>query len=350
MTAQVQPVVHYPQPVGTDAAQVLGYLQPITSQEVKQFGLPVTGFSGVDLVGQSGLEQQYDRQLRGRTGERQVSVNAAGEVTGTIKQTAARPGDDLVTSINTRVQQDTQTALAAAIHRTEGQGNGGADSGAAVVMTTKGRVVAMASYPTYNPSVWAGGISGKEFTALFGTRNSEPVLNRATQGQYAPGSTWKVTTTAAAVADGYSLNSDYSCPATVNIDGHRYANDGSPGLGQMSLRQALVVSCDTVFYNLAYQMWRRDNVKADNVKSAKAPVQKMQKMELDWGFGKNTGVDLPAEIPAPCPPANGSTTSGRTTPTPARTGASTARPTGPTSSRSSTTTVTAPTCGPRARP
>jgi penicillin-binding protein 2 len=301
VTAQVQPVVHYPQPVGTAAAQVLGYLQPITSQEVKQFGLPVTGFSGVDLVGQSGLEQQYDRQLRGQTGEKKVAVNAAGEVTGTIRQTPAKPGDALVTSINAQIQQDAQNALAAAIHRTRGQGNTGATSGAAVVMTTTGRVVAMASYPTYNPSVWTGGISRKEFTALFGTRNSEPVLNRATQGQYAPGSTWKVTSAAAAVAAGYSLNSNYSCPATVTIGGHKYANDGEPGQGSINLHQALVVSCDTVFYNLAYQMWQHDNVKANYVRTPKAPVQKMQKMELAWGFGKNTGVDLPAENPGTVP-------------------------------------------------
>jgi penicillin-binding protein 2 len=295
VTAQVQPVVHYPQPVGSDAAQVLGYLQPITSQEVKKFGLPVTGFSGVDLVGQSGLEQQYDPQLRGRTGEKEVSVNAAGEVTGTIRQARPVAGDDLVTSLNAQIQQDTESALAAAIRRTQAQGSGTAASGAAVVMTTTGRVVAMASYPTYNPSVWTGGISHKEFTALFGTANAEPVLNRATQGQYAPGSTWKVTSTAAAVAAGYSLNSVYSCPATVSIGGHKYANDGSPSLGAMSMRQALIVSCDTVFYNLAYQMWQRDNVKADNVRSPNAPVQKMQKMELAWGFGKNTGIDLPEE-------------------------------------------------------
>ena len=301
VTAQVQPIVQYPQPVGTDTAQVLGYLQPITSQEVKQFGLPVTGFSGVDLVGQSGLEQEYDRQLRGQIGDKKVSVNAAGQVTGTIRQTLAKAGDDLVTSINAQVQQDTENALAAAIQRTEGQGNGGATSGAAVVMTTTGRVVAMASYPTYNPSVWTGGISRKEFTALFGTGDSEPVLNRATQGQYAPGSTWKVTSAAAAVADGYSLNGLYSCPATVTIDGHAYANDGSPSLGSMSLRQALIVSCDTVFYNLAYQTWQRDDVKADTVSTPRARVQEMQKMELDWGFGKDTGVDLPAENPGTVP-------------------------------------------------
>jgi penicillin-binding protein 2 len=301
VTAQVQPIVQYLQPVGTDTAQVLGYLQPITSQEVKQFGLPVTGFSGVDLVGQSGLEQEYDRQLRGQIGDKKVSVNAVGQVTGTIKQTPAKAGDDLVTSINVQVQQEAENALATAIQRTEAQGNSGATSGAAVVMTTTGRVVAMASYPTYNPSVWTGGISRKEFSALFGTGESEPVLNRATQGQYAPGSTWKVTSAAAAVAAGDSLNGLYSCPATVTIDGHSYANDGSPSLGDMSLSQALIVSCDTVFYNLAYQMWQRDDVQADTVTKPRARVQEMQKMELAWGFGKDTGVDLPAENPGTVP-------------------------------------------------
>ncbi len=301
VTAQVQPVVNYPQPSGTDTAQVLGYLQPITSQEVKQFGLPVTGFSGVDLVGQSGLEQQYDRQLRGTTGDRKVAVDAAGDVTGTISQIPAEAGDDLVTSINSQVQEDTENALAAAIQRTEAQGNSGATTGAAVVMTTTGRVIAMASYPTYNPSIWTGGISTAEFKALFGAHDSEPVLNRATQGQYAPGSTWKVTSTAAAVAAGDPLDGLYSCPATVTIDGHTYANDGSPSLGDMSLHQALVVSCDTVFYNLAYQIWQRDDVKADDVTTPKARVQEMQKMELAWGFGKDTGIDLPAENPGTVP-------------------------------------------------
>jgi penicillin-binding protein 2 len=301
VTAQVQPVVNYPEPVGSDAAQVLGYLQPITSQEVKKLGLPVTGFSGVDLVGQAGLEQQYDRQLRGRAGDKRVAVNAAGEVTGTLKQLPARSGDDLVTSINAKIQETAQSELAAAIHRTQSQGNSGATTGAAVVMTTTGRVVAMASYPSYNPKVWSGGISSHEFSALFGTKDSEPILNRATQGQYAPGSTWKVTSAAAAVADGYPLTGQYNCPATVTIDGHKYANDGSPNLGPMSLHQALVVSCDTVFYDLAYQMWQQDNPRANDVHSPRAPVQKMQKMELAWGFGQNTGIDLPAENPGTVP-------------------------------------------------
>ena len=76
MTADIQPVIQYAQPIATAAAQVLGYLQPITAQEVKQLHIPVTGFSGDDLVGQSGLEAQYDKQLRGTTGVDEVAVNA----------------------------------------------------------------------------------------------------------------------------------------------------------------------------------------------------------------------------------------------------------------------------------
>jgi penicillin-binding protein 2 len=300
VSALPQPVTRYAQPIGTDAAQVLGYLQPITAAEVNKLGIPVTGFSGVDLVGQSGLEQQYDRQLRGRAGTDEVTVNAAGQVTGHMKQVSARPGDDLVTSISSKLQVDAQDALANAIHRTEAAGNTKATTGAAVVMTTTGRVVAMASYPTYNPTVWSGGISAHEFKRLFGSSDSEPVLNRATQGQYAPGSTWKVTSAAAAVAAGYPIDGTYDCPASVNVDGHVFNNDFGNG-GPMSLHQALVLSCDTVFYNFGYQIWQRDDRKANDVKTPKAPVQEMQKMELGWGFGKSTKVDLPEENPGSVP-------------------------------------------------
>jgi penicillin-binding protein 2 len=292
ITAQVQPVTQYAQPVGTDAAQLLGYLQPITASEVKKLGVPVTGFSGVDLVGQSGLEGQYDQQLRGTAGSDEVSVNAAGQITGTIKHTAPKAGDDLVTSINTQLQVAVQNELASAIQRTEAEGNTKARTGAAVVMTTTGRIVAMASYPTYNPAVWSGGISTAQFNHIFGTADAEPILDRATQGEYAPGSTWKVTSTAAAVQAGYPTSGQYNCPAATTIAGHSYANDGAPNLGPMSFRQALIVSCDTVFYNLAYDIWKKDHPRANDVTSPKAPVQEMQGAELKWGFGRSTGVDV----------------------------------------------------------
>ncbi|HWF81708.1 MAG TPA: penicillin-binding protein 2 [Streptosporangiaceae bacterium] len=301
VTAAIQPVTHYHQPISTNMSQVIGYLQPITAGELKAQGLPVTGFSAVDLVGQAGLEQQYDSALRGVPGVKRLAVNAAGQVTGTLSGVKPRPGDYLVTSINAALQQDTYTALADAVRKSQFAGSPTSNGGAAVVMTTTGRVLAMASYPTYNPNVWTGGITPREFSRLFATKDGEPVLNRATQGQYAPGSTWKVTSVAAAVAAGYSLNGTYDCPAGVTIGGRTYKNDGNPSLGPMSFYTALVVSCDTVFYRLAYNIYLRDKVRDDTVTSPRAPVQEMQKMELRWGFGRTTGVDLSEENPGHVP-------------------------------------------------
>jgi penicillin-binding protein 2 len=295
VTAAVQPVTRYHQPISTALAQTIGYLQPITASELKRQGLPVTGFSSVDLVGQAGLELQYDKALRGVPGDKKLAVNAAGQVTGTVSAVKPRPGDYLVTSINSAVQEDTERALATAVQQGQLAGNPISKGGAAVVMTTTGRVLALASYPTYNPSVWTGGISRREFRHLFDTRGGEPILDRPTQGQYAPGSTWKVTSVAAAVAAGFPINGTYQCPAAVNIGGRSYQNDGNPSLGAMSFYTALVVSCDTVFYNLAYQIYLKDDPRANDVRSPHAPVQEMQKMELAWGFGRPTGVDLPGE-------------------------------------------------------
>jgi len=293
VSADIQPVTQYAQPLATDAAGVVGYLQPITAQELKTLKEPVTGFSGDDLVGQAGLEAQYDRQLRGTTGIDEVAVNAAGQVTSTVKDVKPQAGDDLVTSINGPLQIATENILARSVQQAHAA-NPGADSGAAIVMTTTGRIVAMASYPTYNPSVWTNGLSQKEFKRLFGTGDGEPILERATQGEYAPGSTFKVTTLSAGIKFGDSLYGSYDCPASINVGGHVFNND-SGNEGEMSLHQALVVSCDTVFYDIGYQIWRSDDRKADTVTSPKAPVQFEQKIEMQWGFGKDTGVDLPQE-------------------------------------------------------
>jgi penicillin-binding protein 2 len=301
VSAQPQPVTHYVQPYATDAAQMLGYLQPITPQEIAQRHLPVTGFSGVDLVGQAGLEEQYDQQLRGTPGSQTLTVNAAGTVTGVRRQTPAAPGDTLVTSLNSQLQADTYNDLGRAIKSAQAQGNPGATTGAAVVMTTTGRILAMASYPTYNPSIWNGGISNREFRSLFGASHGEPILNRATQGQYAPGSTWKITSTAAALANGYSAAGPYSCPGSVTIAHHTFNNWTTANLGPMSLHEALVMSCDTVFYQVAYQMYLHDKYGANFVVNKHAPIQKMQKMEVAWGFGHNPGIDLPEQSPGSVP-------------------------------------------------
>jgi penicillin-binding protein 2 len=293
VTADIQPIIKYAQPVGTAAAQILGYLQPITAQEVQQLHVPVTGFSGDDLVGQAGLEAQYDKQLRGTTGINEVAVNAAGQVTSTIKNIKPVAGNDLVTSINSKLQVATQNILANSVQQAQAA-NPGATSGAAVVMTTTGRIIALASYPTYDPSIWTGGISEREFRRLFGTGAGEPILERATQGEYPPGSTFKVTTLTAGIKFGDSLYGTYDCPAGTTVGGHTFNNDFGNG-GFMSLHQALVLSCDTVFYNIGLQIYQHDRNKYNTVTSPTVPVQFEQKIEMDWGFGKNTGIDLPGE-------------------------------------------------------
>jgi penicillin-binding protein 2 len=301
VSANVQPTISYPQPIGTDAAQMLGYLQPITAQEVNQLHIPITGFSGDDLIGQSGLEAEYDSALRGTPGLDEVSVNAANQVTGTIKDTKPVAGDTLVTSINVQLQEATENALANAVQAAQAEGNPGATSGAAVVMTTTGRVLAMASYPTYDPSVWTGGISEQEFRYLFGSGDvGGPILERATQGVYPPGSTWKVTTLTAGIKWGDSLYADYDCPASLDVGGHVFNNDFGNG-GEISLSEALIESCDTVFYDIGYQIWQGDNQKYNDVTSPNYPVQFEQKIEMDWGFGKPTGIDLPGEYEGQIP-------------------------------------------------
>jgi penicillin-binding protein 2 len=294
VTAQVQPVVSYPMPNGANPSQTLGYLQPITQQEMAKLHLQVTGFSGDDLVGQAGLEEEYNAALTGTAGTQTVSVNAAGDVRGTVRETPPVNGDTLVTSLNAKLQGDVQSVLNNAVQKARSQGNN-TNQAAAIVETTDGRIVAMASYPDYNPNVWTNGISQNEFKYLFGNAAGEPILNYTTQGEYYPGSTFKVTSTAAAVADGYSLNGTYNCPANVNVDGHNFNNDGEPDMGPLSFEQALIVSCDTVYYELGFQMWQSDHNALNYKASPTNPTQKMQQMELDWGFGKNTGVDLPAE-------------------------------------------------------
>jgi penicillin-binding protein 2 len=297
VSAQVQPVVGYPRPDGSNAAQALGYLQPITQQELAQRHLPVTGFSGVDLVGRAGLEEEYDRQLRGTPGQRVVSIDAAGNVTGTVGEQAQQAGDTLVTSINATIQADAEKALANAVSKAHAQGNPAAKTGAAVVLNAKnGQVLALANYPNYDPSVWGHGISQQQFSKLFS--GQEPILDRATAGEYAPGSTWKVTSTAAAMGDGWGPGSTMSCPASVSIGGRTFNNWSKSGMGNMNLHEALVESCDTVFYQIANDMWKSDDPNSRPVAHPKDP---MQKMELAWGFGHETGIDLPEEDPGLVP-------------------------------------------------
>ncbi|GAB3079042.1 penicillin-binding protein 2 [Pedococcus soli] len=287
VTVGAQPVRDYPQST-VNAAHVLGYLGRASESDVASSRGAVTG---LDLVGRAGLEQQYDAQLRGVPGSDTVSLDPRGVVDGQVSSTAPVPGKDLVTNLDARVQSAAESALrsAATSARTRGFR---ADSGAAVVLdVTNGAVVAAASYPTYDPAVWTGGISTKALAALTDASAGTPLVSRVTAGAYPPASTFKVVSIPAAVEAGNDLRGTYQCGSSYTIGNRRFANYESRAYGPIDLRRAIVVSCDTIFYDFAYRSWLAQGG-LDAKSDAADPFVAMAK---ELGLGAATGVDLPGE-------------------------------------------------------
>jgi len=306
VTAQPTSVRRYPGTEGASAAQVLGYLSPVTDEEVSK-SAEKTGRERrlpSDQVGRAGLESVYDDDLRGTTGVDRLEVDNLGRVIGSAGNTPAQPGNNLVTSIDARVQKAVEDQLAQAmtdarkVFDKETNKNYEADSGAAVVMDVHtGRIIAMASAPTFDPNLWVGGISAKDYQALTSKDSNFPLINRAIQGQSAPGSTFKVISTTAAVQAGYSLNGRYPCPKSLTIGGREFKNFESESFGDISLEKALEISCDTVFYGLAYDQWMKDG----GIKPKKDPGDWFFKTAHQFGLGAKTGIDLPGEVPGRVP-------------------------------------------------
>ncbi|MBR7744502.1 penicillin-binding protein 2 [Phycicoccus sp. BSK3Z-2] len=282
-----RPVRHYPRPDGVSAAQLVGYLGPVTAEEVEASDTLV----GDDLVGRAGLEQQYDAALRGVPGRTVVAVDARGLVTHVVSRTPPVPGRDLVTSLDVRVQASAERALRREMRRARARG-WAADSGAVVVLDPRdGAVAALASAPTYDPNVWTGGISQADYARLTDPDRGTPLLSRATDVGFAPASTMKVASVAAAVADGRSLTADYDCPSRYRIGDRWFRNYETREHGAISLATALEISCDTVFYDLAYASWLRQGglgAAADVRDPFAATARRL-------GLGRPTGVDLPHE-------------------------------------------------------
>ena len=290
ITAQLQAVRTYPEPFGVNAAHLLGYLGPVTEKQLTEQG-DAQNFDRLrrtDVVGRSGLESEYDTFLRGQPAVTTLAVDTGGRVTGTLDEKAAKAGDYIVTSIDAKLQSVVEKQLVAAIQRAQAQGYPG-DSGAAVVVEVDtGRILAMASYPTYDPSIWVGGVTKAQFNDLM---KSNSLSSNAIQGLFAPGSTYKVISTAAAGKEGFSLYSDYACPNKVKIGTQTFRNFESAGYGRIPLARALEVSCNTVFYGIADRMWEKAGG-TDATKDSPDPIAETAKQ---FGLGSKTGVDLPNE-------------------------------------------------------
>ncbi|AZS76423.1 penicillin-binding protein 2 [Streptomyces lydicus] len=299
ISAEPTAVRRYAAPGNANTAQVLGYLSPVTDQEIKKAEHSRSPLLRSDQIGRSGLERTYNDALRGKAAVTRYEVDNLGRVIGQAKSEKGKAGASVVTSIDARVQGLAEKQLDQAMKdaRKQHDKNTGtnykADSGAVVVMEAKtGRVVAMASNPTYDPNSWVGGISGKDYARLTGKDSNYPLLNRAIQGQAAPGSIFKVISTAASVNAGYDFNGHYPCTSSYSIGGQTFKNFESQSHGAISLGRALEVSCDTVFYKLSHDEWRKDG----GDKPKKGAKNWFYKTAHQFGLGKETGIDLPNEV------------------------------------------------------
>ncbi|HEY9474137.1 MAG TPA: penicillin-binding protein 2 [Mycobacteriales bacterium] len=282
------------------AAHTVGYVGPVTQAELDSAAAAGrTNLHDIDLVGRTGLEKQYDSQLRGQDGVRRVKVDNRGTVMAVDSESAPTSGDTLVTSIDAGVQAVAEKALLDQITQSRatfdyknGQ-NFAAPSGAAVVMDPRtGRIIAMASYPSFDPTQFVGGISQSALNSLTSEQSGIPLVSRATQGQFAPGSTFKLVTASAIVMDGQAkLDGRYACPSQMKVGNSIKTNyDNESISGGVDLRQALAKSCDTFFYKFAMDAWHSDQ---DRLDDGKKVVEEQQKMARAFGFDQQPEIDLP---------------------------------------------------------
>jgi penicillin-binding protein 2 len=293
----------YPQG-GSIAAHVLGYVADISSAFLK--ANPNKGYTNGSQVGETGIEQQYEQYLRGVAGRQALSVNASGQVVGTISKTAPELGDTVVLNIDTglqaTVQSDLQQQIFADRHTPDTEDGGKlppAVNGAAIVLDPQnGQVLALASWPTFDLNEWVGGISTANYAQVnAGCQDTNdttgcPLIDYAIEGQYTPGSTFKLITATAALQDGViSAGQYYDDKLTFTVPDCtggtcNFKDDPGDGGGEVDLATALTVSSDSYFYNLGNLFWdERGTLGQDAI----------QNVAGQYGEGEVTGIDIPGE-------------------------------------------------------
>ena len=288
-----QSVRSYPQ--GALGAHLVGWVGQINAEELERPRFADYGPS--DLVGKAGVEATYERWLRGEPGQERFLVNSDGEVLREFDPRPAEPGHDLRLALDLDVQRIAEEELRAGIDRAktvwdESTGRSlEANAGAVVVLDPNtGGIVAMASWPTFHPAWFVRGLTEAQRFQLFESPRA-PMLNRATQITYAPGSTFKPFVALAAVKEGIaSLGGYYDCPAEYvhpgDESGAVFHNWDGTGAGVLSIADGLRLSCDTQYYAWGSRFYNQDLDTND---------EELQRHVRRWGFGRPSGIDLPAE-------------------------------------------------------
>ena len=301
-------------PFGSLAAHLLGYVGPVTRAEQEQANATLAPnaenrrtYQPNSQIGKTGVEQIFESELRGVPGVRWLEVNNLGEIVRETPGTAPQPGNDVWLTIDVDFQALVEEQLALGLARTRAQAeeaNVLAPAAAAVAIHPQnGDVLAMASLPTYDPALFTAGISSEDFNLLTSDDNYWPILNRAIQGAYAPGSTWKLVTSVAAIetdvigelfggVNNFVIDSGSyvypNCKTGSELEGTCVFNSPFTGSRYVDLADALSVSSDVYFYRIGGEGFftRQRGPQGD---------EGIQATARDLGFGSPTGVQLPYE-------------------------------------------------------
>jgi penicillin-binding protein 2 len=290
---------------GPLASQLLGYVGPISDLQWAAARHSKEPYEKDDQVGRAGVEQSFEKYLRGTPGKKVVEVDPTGRIVRTVIVTDPVPGHDVYLTININAQALAEKALAdqlaAARQRIAPLGYPPAPAGATVVIQPKtGQVVAMASNPTYDPKLFVPAISNADWAVINDKARHNPSLNRAVSQIYSPGSTFKLVSAMTALKAGLlSPDTPVDDPGSYQVNGCAapctiYHDSGGEAPGIVNLTRALSVSSDVYFYKVGDQLWTGQR------QYGQTPLQDMAKQ---FGFGMKTGIELPGEaagrVPTP---------------------------------------------------
>lgn len=285
--------------LGKAAANIVGYVGQIDAAELAK--LKSQGYQAGDQIGLAGIEATYEHYLRGTPGVQRVQVDSQGNVLSTLTSTPPVPGDNLRLSIDGNVQMAADNAIAqgmtAAQHTydTVTHRDFMAPAGSAVVEDPNtGQIIALATNPTYDPSEFVGGISEAKYQALL-NNPSDPLLDRTIQGQYAPGSTFKLITATAGLKYGLiTPSSIFHDTGSIQIGNFTAHNDNGAAYGYIALPYAITVSSDNFFNTIGLQLWYGKSQYGEDA---------LQNVARQYGLGVPTGIALPNEdsgkVPTP---------------------------------------------------
>ncbi|MBD3671254.1 MAG: penicillin-binding protein 2, partial [Gammaproteobacteria bacterium] len=261
-------------PMGPLAVHALGYVGRISESDLQT--LDTTNYRGSTHVGKVGVERTYEDSLHGTVGYEQIEANAVGRTLRVLERTSPTTGNNLYLNIDSSLQRVAEEAF-------------GEENGALVAMDPRdGSVLALVSMPTYDPNLFINGIDTETYEGLSSSRN-RPLFNRATQGQYPPGSTVKPFIGMAGLeTDHADTHKSVFCAGWYISEGEdrrRYRDWKREGHGLTDLNKAIVESCDVYYYDLAFNMG----------------IDDLSSFMKRFGFGERTGIDMQGEMPGLMP-------------------------------------------------